>query len=112
METHQETSTETRPIELSKREQIVDLRGRLDTLFAKLHLASQQLIGGAQNLRESKLLLDACIEGKSCDDAPDAVGEFYQAVVEMTKHADRMTEMVEQFELCSEQVIAGAKGLV
>lgn len=90
---------------------IVDLHGQLNAMFDKLHTASQQLINGAQNLRESKLMLDACLEGKSFDDAPEEIQAFHEAIIEMVPHMKFLVEMAGQFEASTDQIIAGAKGL-
>jgi cob(I)alamin adenosyltransferase len=107
---HEPATKSDRPI-LSKREMIVDILGHLDTAFAKMHLASQQLLNSAQNLREAKLQLNKCIEGKSYDDAPADVEFFHVATTELTQFLGTTLDSIEQFEAASDQLLLGANNL-
>lgn len=113
METqNQEVVLETsRPIQLSKREMVVDLMGRLDRLYADLHDSRDRMLNAAQNLRESRRMLDSSVEGKSLDDAPDAVEDFLDAIKSLHENLDPLVEQMEQFEAATSQVLIGARNL-
>lgn len=112
METqNQEVVESSRPVQLSKREIVVDLMGRLDAMFSELHNARDRMLNSAQNLRESRRLLDASVEGKSLDDAPDTVEDFLAAVKLMHENLEPLVEQMEQMEAITSHVLIGARSL-